>query len=326
MEIAEPLPVAVRKDKSELSAQARQELAALAGRRPVQFLLQVMLAWAVIFGIISWAVWVDSLWATLVAIFIVATRQNILGLLVHEQAHCLGFRAWPGDLIVNLVAAYPLLILTVEGYAQVHLSHHKNYFTDKDPDFLRKSGDEWNFPMSARRFGRILIRDLLGLNLIGLIRGKKMEGAAPVFKRPKPTPGWVRMVYFAIAAAVFTLTGTWDLFLVYWVVPLLTVFQIIVRWGAVCEHQYNRPSASVAETSPIIVLKWWEKLLLPNLNFTLHPYHHYFPGIPFSNLPRAHEIYLREEALDEDSVFHGYAAYLRFLLSSPASVASKHPT
>ena len=27
--------------------------------------------------------------------------------------------------------------------------------------------------------------------------------------------------------------------LLYWLVPLLTVTQVLVRWGALCEHKYN---------------------------------------------------------------------------------------
>ena len=81
------LPAAVMGDKSVLSETARAEIRKYLGARPIPFTLQLMLAWLIIVGVISWAVWMGAIWATIVAIFIVATRQNILGLLVHEQAH-----------------------------------------------------------------------------------------------------------------------------------------------------------------------------------------------------------------------------------------------
>ena len=309
-------------DRQSLSPAARAEIMALSGPRPLPFLLTALYAWVVIIGVVWWAVEAQSVWVTLFAIVIVATRQNMLGLLVHDQAHCLGFPAKPGDLIANLIAGYPLLLLTVEGYAQVHLSHHKYFFTEKDPDFLRKSGPEWTFPMSGSSLGKLLLTDLFGLNVWRLVKGKKLQGEA--FKRPNPTPKWVRLGFYAFLASIFTATHTWEVFLLYWVVPLLTVFQAIVRWGAICEHKYNLPNASVAESSPIIVPRWWEKLLLPNLNFTLHPYHHYFPGVSFSMLPRVHEIFRREGLVDDSRVFHGYAAYLKYLLrpATPTSAAS----
>ena len=140
-----PLPPALRGDKTMLPESVAAEIQQLNGARPLAFTLELVSAWAVIVGIIAWAEYVGSIWATIVAIIVVGTRLNVLGLLVHEQAHLLGYRGRFGDLLVNIFAAYPLLVLSVEGYAQVHLAHHRDYFTEKDPDFLRKSGEEWSF-------------------------------------------------------------------------------------------------------------------------------------------------------------------------------------
>ena len=60
---------------------------------------------------IAAAVHIGTAWAAAIAIFLVTTRHNLLGLLVHEQAHLLGLRGRFGDLIVNCLAAYPLLVL-----------------------------------------------------------------------------------------------------------------------------------------------------------------------------------------------------------------------
>ena len=303
-------------DRQSLSPQARAEVLMLSGPRSLPFLLTALYAWVVIIAVIWWAVVAHSVWVSLFAIFIVATRQNMLGLLVHDQAHCLGFPARAGDLITNLIAAYPLLALTVEGYAQVHLSHHKYFFTTKDPDFLRKSGSEWTFPMPGWNLAKLLLTDMLGLNTWRLIKGKRLTGDA--FKRRHPTPLWVHLGFYAVLAGLLTVAQAWGIFLLYWVVPLLTVLQAIVRWGAICEHKYNLPNVSIAESSPIILPRWWEKLLLPNLNFTLHPYHHYFPGISCTLLPKVHEIFCREGLIDDRRVFHGYGAYLKYLMQPSA--------
>jgi fatty acid desaturase len=320
MESTPSSPFGVLGDRQSLSPEARAEIMALTGPRPLPFLLTALYTWVVIVLVVWWAVEAQNVWVTLFAIVIVATRQNMLGLLVHDQAHCLGFPARPGDLIANLLAGYPLLLLTVEGYAQVHLSHHKHFFTEKDPDFLRKSGPDWTFPMSGVRLGKLLLADLFGLNVWRLIKGKKLKGEA--FKRPHPTPKWVRLAFYVCLVSILTVTHAWGIFFLYWVVPLLTVFQAIVRWGAICEHKYNLPNASIAESSPIIVPRWWEKLLLPNLNFNLHPYHHYFPGISFSLLPKVHAIFCREGLIDDSQVFHGYAPYLKYLIRPSAPITA----
>lgn len=308
-----PLPPALRADRDSLPQPVLAEIHALNGARPLPFTLHLLGAWVVIAIAIGFAVHVDTLWASALAIIVVATRHNVLGLLVHDQAHLLGYRGRWGDLLVNLFAAYPLLILSVEGYARVHLAHHRDYFSDRDPDFLRKSGEDWSFPKSLADTARLFLSDVSGINTLKLIRGKNKPVADLAFARRNPTPSWVRPLFFIVTATLLTYYGAWGIFLVYWILPILTVTQLIVRWGAICEHKYNLPGASVLESTPLIVLSWWERFLLPNLNFALHPYHHLFPGVSFSNLPRVHEIYAREGLLHQQNIFQGYAAYFRFI-------------
>ena len=308
------LPAALKGDKQSLSAAARERILALNGARPAAFVFEMVWAWVVIVGAIVWADHMHSWWASLIAIVLVATRQNVLGLLTHDQAHLLGFRHRAGDLLVNLFAAYPLLVLTVEGYAQVHLAHHRDYFTPDDPDFIRKSGEEWSIPKRPLELARIFLTDALGINTVRLIRGKKLAVENAAFARRHRIPRWVRPAYYVVVAALLTAFGQWGNFLLYWVLPLVTVFQLIVRWGALCEHKYNLAGASVAESTPLILLSWWERLLLPNLNFAMHPYHHYFPGIAFSRLPAVHRIFEAEGLVDQRHVFRGYAAYLGFIV------------
>lgn len=317
-----PLPPAVTADKQTLSAEVRAEILALNGARPWAFTGQLVWAWAVIVGAVAWAEQMQAWWATLIAVLLVATRHNVLGLLVHEQAHLLGYRGRFGDLVTNCFAAYPLLVLTVEGYAQVHLAHHRDYFGPTDPDFIRKSGEDWSIPMSRGALARLFVTDLIGLNTIKLISGKTVGLDNPAFARRNRVPGWVRPTYFVTVAGLLTITGAWGLFLLYWVLPIVTVSQVIVRWGALCEHKYNLPGASVAESTPLIILSAWERLLLPNLNFAMHAYHHYFPGVSFSRLPQVHQIFVREGLVDDRYVFHGFASYLRFITRPRAEPAT----
>ena len=105
--------------------------------------------------------------------------------------------------------------------------------------------------------------------------------------------------------------------------PLLTVFQIIIRWGALCEHKYNLPDAALEESTPVIKLSWWEKLLLPNLNFHLHLYHHYYSNVSWSNLPKLHEVFCEEGLVNEANIFNGYGAFFRALTNVGADDIKK---
>lgn len=319
------LPIPVEIERRALPRELTDQVNQLAGPRPVSFTITLLSAWAVIFGAIGLAQWIGTWWAALGAILIVATRMNVLALLVHDQVHLLGYRHRFGDLLVNLFCAYPLVILTVEDYAQIHLAHHRDYFTPDDPDHMRKSGPEWSFPKSRPEFLKIALRDVLGLNILALARGKRERTGRIRFVRPGYNPKWLRPVYFLLVIALLIYTGTWQLALLYWVLPLLTVMQLIVRWGAICEHEYNREGAAVMETTPLIELRWWEKLLLPNLNFSLHIYHHYFPGVAFSRLPLIHRMFKAAGLVDEQAVFKGYGAYFRYLTRHPQTGCSTTP-
>ncbi len=311
---SKPLPPALTAGPEALPSAAREKIRKLTGPEPGAFIKQALGAWTTIILSIWAATLAQNIFVSLLTIFIVASRQNVLGLLVHEQSHCLLGKAKFGDPIANFLCAYPLLVLTVENYSQVHLRHHRYFFSiQEDPDIQRKTGTEWTFPMKPSQLAKIFLKDLTGINIINLVKGKKLDKQDGKFQRPNILPSWSKWIYYGVFAAFFSMMGIWDIVLLYWILPLLTVFQVFVRWGAICEHQYI-PEASVIDTSPIILPKWWEKLLMPNLNFSLHPYHHFFPGIAHNHLPEVHEIFNQEGLVNNRNVFYGNLEYLKFLI------------
>jgi fatty acid desaturase len=297
-----------------LSPEALSKVQALSGARPGRFWAELALNWLVIAGLVTLGVAAGNLFVTVACIVLIGTRQMVFGLLLHEQVHRLGSRSKYADWFVNFFAVYPLVVTTVEDYAAVHLAHHKYFMTSRDPDFIRKSGPNWTFPASLSTILKIVVRDVTGLNTIALIRGKTAPPNSTEFKRPKPTPKWLRLAFFVAVAGALTLLHGWTVFLIYWAIPLLTVAQLFVRWIAVIEHKYNVEGSTVHEVTPIIRLTWWQKILLPDFNFAMHVYHHLHAGVSFANLPRVHTIYKTEGLVDESAVFHGQGSYLRYLI------------
>ena len=94
---------------SQLSSEAKAKIKSLSGPRPIRFLLTLTCTWITILIVVYLAIRCNNIFASLVAIYFVATRQNILALLIHEQTHYLGFRNRLGDLFVNCLCGYPLL-------------------------------------------------------------------------------------------------------------------------------------------------------------------------------------------------------------------------
>jgi fatty acid desaturase len=305
---------AVLADASALSTDARREIMAMSGARPARFAAELAISWISVAALIAFGVYVDNLAVSLLCAFLVGTRQMVLALLLHEQVHRLGLRSKYADWLINVFAVFPLFVTTVEDYAKVHLSHHKYCFTKDDPDFIRKAGAEWTYPMTKKQFLGIVLRDLSGLNVIRLIRGKKAHATAE-FTRRHPTPAWLRIGFFVTLAAVLTIVGGWKVFLLYWVLPIMTVTQLMLRWIAIAEHEYNIEDGSIHETTPLLQPNWWQRIVFPDLNFGLHVYHHMHPGVSFGNLPKVHEIYKREGLVDDSAIFYGQGAYLKYLVS-----------
>lgn len=315
-------PPSMNGTQHDLSAEGRRRIMELSKPAPLRWLMQSALIWGSIALFITAAELAGHWLVTVLAVILIGSRQLALGFLMHDQAHYCAFRFRGGDLIANMLAAYPLLVLTTEKYAQVHLSHHRNYFTEDDPDFVRKNGPAWTYPQSRGQLLWTFARELLGLNLIKLVKGKTL-GNVTLYQRLGRIPGWVRPAYYGVLAVILTVTGVWVEFLLYWLLPLLTVMQAFLRWAAVCEHQYGVRAARVEDTTPLIILPWWQKLAIPDLNFGMHVYHHYFPGVPFCHLPRVHEIFRQEGLVNEDRVFHGYGGIWRTVAAAASERRSQ---
>lgn len=307
----EPLANAVRGGISSLSPVGRRKLAELAGAHPKTFIAMTAFNWLVIVVIALFAGWVDRWFAYAIAMILIAGRQGVFGYLMHEQTHWNGIKGKKGDIFTNLFVCWPVFV-SIERYGSIHLSHHENFFTEKDPDFHRKNGPDWSFPMPWSRLILLFAKDLFGLNTISALIGKNSGNAVSV-KRSAPLPGWVQFVYYAIIAAAVTYFDIWSKFFLLWLLPLLTVIQFRIRISAICEHKYNLINPSIPDSTPIIRLSRIERLIFPDLNFGYHIYHHMHPRIPWRNLPKAHEIFRSEDLVNDDEVFPTQWSFLKHL-------------
>lgn len=310
---------------SQLSPTAKAKIKSLSGPRPARFLTTLATTWMTAGLVVYFAIASQNMLVSLAAIYIVATRQNLLALLIHEQTHYLGLRSRFGDPIVNCLASYPLMAVTVEGYSKIHLAHHRFYFTSRDPDFGRKHGPDWTFPMGRLKLLSLFLRDISGYSFVSHVLRASSSKAVDqnAFKRKHPSPRWLKPLFFASGAALLTAVQGWFYFFVYWLLPLVTVLPVIVRWSAICEHSYGREGATVEETSPVILPTFLGRIFLPNLNFTMHAYHHYFPGVSFSALPEVHKIFADENLVREDQVFAGHLDYLRYVTTGARVAQSR---
>lgn len=253
----------------------------------------------------------------LAGVVVLAALQHALAILGHEAAHHrLYSRRWLNDLVGRLCACP--IGLSLITYRQVHGQHHQFLYTERDPDLALMAG----YPRGRGYLLRKLVQDGLGLttvkNLRYLYGGVPSQAAAgeaaprvartPETKRDQVIVAVAQLAMLAAAAA----SGQWLAYAL-WMLPLLTVYQVLLRLRALYEH-----GAPPGTGSPLQAAR--TTLAGPIANFFLFPHHvhyhvehHLFPSIPHYRLPEAHRLLSGAGVLDDAAVVHGVAPTWRRL-------------
>lgn len=280
-----------------------------------RWLSAVIFEWAII-GLTIWACnrW-PSWWLWVMGIFLIGTRQHALGILAHEGVHFLVTRKkrW-NDLLANLLAAYPLTY-SVEGYRTNHLLHHRWLETASDPERITLDAypNEWNYPLSRRRFYWLLLTDVLGLH---------RRPATTFMKYIWQVPGGnktqlIRVALFHSAIiALAVVTGYHWSYLLLWLVPIMTVAMMCVRIRTAAEHyaigsleeKYTRARVSAVATTRTIVGNPVTRFLFCPHNMSYHVEHHLYPSVPVFRLRALHKLLLKDPLFAERArITKGYA-------------------
>ncbi|WP_316014060.1 fatty acid desaturase family protein [Roseobacter sp. HKCCA0434] len=264
-------------------------------------------AWLLLhcWGLIGLAITGFALWPNaftfLLAVMIVGSRQLGLAILMHEAAHSALFRTRGlNEFAGTWLCGHPILA-DMLAYRHYHLAHHRFTQTDKDPDLpLSKA-----FPTTRASLIRKALRDLTGqtgvkqlvaqfvlwLRLAGdhdaIEEAEAKERMARAFKGT--SFGVSLLVNVAILTAL-GLIGAWWWGLAFWLLPLLTWFQLVLRVRNIAEHgaveQSEDPLQNVRTTmaGPL-----WRLFVAPYwVNYHLE--HHLVMHLPAHKLPKVHRM------------------------------------
>ncbi len=317
---------------------SRDEIRRLRQKSSVRGAWLVFHAWAVI-GIVMtlYAVWPVYL-ILIPGLFIIAGRQLGLAVLMHDAAHGLLFRSRR----LNDTAGQWLAGAPVGGdlyaYRPYHIRHHRFTQQPNDPDL----GLSRPFPITRLSLARKMLRDLIGWtfvrNKLFLLRvawatgdgatGDGTTGDAGNADGPKwrkrafrlwRTLGTLIAANIAMAGA-FAAAGRIDLYLLLWLLPLVTTFQWVTRIRNISEH------AMVPETAPetgdamrntrTTHAGWLERAILAPYWVNYHIEHHLWIWVPCFRLREGHRL-LREKGFAEKmETRDGYASVLKLAASS----------
>jgi fatty acid desaturase len=269
------------------------------------------------YGLIAAAVWISQTWwnpvVYVLAVIVIGSRINGLGGLMHDAAH---YRAYANRSLNDFVGE--LLALptsaSMAGYRNTHFAHHRELNSENDPDWQRNVGlKEFEFPAPRTSVLMHLMRYLSGLKIAAALGGFHKN------KDTRDIPAAVaraRLVFFAGLIAASIALGFWKLLLLYWIVPLLTVFLAIRYLRNVAEH-YAVEHEHVLNESRTVLAPFWELWLIAPWGLNYHLEHHLFPGVPCFRLGELHRLLMAREPYPE--IAHVTRGYFSGLLRDCAS-------
>ena len=217
-------------------------------------------------------------WAAVAAaVPVMAVLQNRLFILHHEGAHRLLFsnRRWNDWIGVNL-CGWLAFGTGSHSYRRGHARHHRDEFGPAEPDFILYSF----YPIQPASLRRKLIRDATGVSAYKILKPRITGILKPKYAKNSARFYAGQLFVFAL----FLLAGVPWLYLFLWVLPYVTVYQVLNRLRAVAEHGGMTRSPDRRLTSHHVRNTLLARMIFVPCGVGLHLAHHVDSGIPFRNL------------------------------------------
>jgi fatty acid desaturase len=243
-------------------------------------------------------------------VVLVAVMQHRLSGLAHEASHSTLLRSrLANELVADLFLMFPLVAIT-QRYREAHLGHHR-WVNDaeRDPDLVRLNrGTPHHFPISKRAFWRRYVFQALWppsilRYLAGRARAANSPGSGLDLKcvyRPR-VARVLRGTYWLSVLAAVHVTQLWPVFFLFWIVPLLTVYPMLMQLREIAHHS-NAPDDGDLTNSRVFRVN-------PILAAAIFPYgqsfhltHHLVARVPHYRLAAAHALLCRHRPYRESVV------------------------
>jgi fatty acid desaturase len=266
---------------------------------PLKTYSTIIFNWLVIISISVISIRLDSIIFSILCIFIIASRQHALLLIMHEAAH---YRIHKNKKINNLISdifcSFPLFV-TTQKYRLSHLAHHKYLNSEQDPDWmLRKNLDEWKFPKSKQEIVKIFISHLLGLRTLQLLSKIYRFGAKnkTVKDESKSSRTFVfyRLLFYTVLVFILTFFKLWLIYFIYWIIPAFTFLPFLLRLRSISEH-FGLPWKNELNNSRNVETNLFERLFIIPNSGNFHLDHHLYPSVPFYNLKKLNQVLLKND-------------------------------
>ncbi|MFT5310659.1 MAG: fatty acid desaturase [Bacteroidia bacterium] len=241
-------------------------------------------------------------------VIVIGSRMMGLWALLHDGHHNMLVGSKPfNQKLTQWFIAWPLFKSLAE-YDKQHNAHHKFLGADGDPNFDLLRYDEFQFPMKKSKLAAILIKDLLGFNFIYYRVLGLTKNPLVIFKK---VASWnvERILFVTVIIAGVFYFNIWLEVLLFWLVPLVTYFQFLIRVTLIADHCFADNSEAKVRT---VKLNWFESTFMVPHNLSYHYEHHHFGGIPSYNLCRLQQkLSKNPEYIKATDFSHGYLEVFR---------------
>jgi fatty acid desaturase len=267
--------------------------------KPWRSFLAIALDWSVIVVCIV-ACETISYWLYPMAFVIIGTRFHALEAMMHEATH---FRLHPNKTINEItgeLAVWPLgLSVFLYRYLR-HFSHHKNIGTEKDSHVFqsyKKHPDLFRVPFTPLR--------LLKNCLVAACQFPRELWLGQIYSCVKLLPAisgkvailWIGLqlvaLLFIIAASLMWGLKVVAIYAMFFVIPFVWV-AIFSRYLRLLSEHFGIPSAQqnavAGAGTRTVLVSWPVRVMLWPHHLNYHIEHHWYPSVPFYNLPALHKV------------------------------------
>jgi len=269
----------------------------------------VLHAWGVIAGAMAlYAAWPNTVTLVL-AILLIGARQLGLMVLMHEAAHWrLATRPRVNTGIARWLCAYPVGA-EIGAYRRRHHLHHRHTRRADDPDLALAAP----YPVSRWAFWRDVLADLVGLTAIQRAlawRPPDGGGVAAVWAR------WRGPLVANVALlAALTAFGQARLYVLLWLLPLVTWYQVISRLRDIAEHALASEDDDPLRNTRTVLAGFLARAFAAPYWVNYHLEHHLLVFVPCWKLREAHALLLAKGYRPRMEVSSSYAALIRRVTS-----------
>lgn len=274
------------------------------------------LDWILIGGAIYVANLYQNIGVYLLAIILIGGRMRGLDNLMHDASHAMLFKSrWLNKWIGSLFIAFPVMT-NYQAYCTSHYKHHKYLWTDGDPDTSELRAMGLHEKSTSKK--EFVLRYILGAFFIKHVFMNVINLGIKLFSKDEQTT-FEYIVKLSLWASVVGSSIYFDFWLgliLYWFVPLVTIFPVIRFWSDVADHS-GLETSDPLYSSRNSYGNWLERLILYPHHDTYHIVHHLFPSIPHYNLKKAHKILMN---VPEYSKAHHCTGFFKTFLPGFRSV------